>query len=130
MNLTKRQLFKRKNRSQLYTIYEDTITAAYEIAERYESELTTLRNRKADFRSNTHIWNILNGTELDNTRTFESCAYIKCCSLKRNAVTVTVSEYQSINDDIYMLSKAIGNIRAVLDFVNYIERKELTVRAK
>lgn len=38
MNLTKKRFFARKNKNQIYNIYEDTTGQAYELAEHYSKK--------------------------------------------------------------------------------------------
>ena len=130
MNLTISEFFKRKNRKQVYHVYEQTINYAYDLSERYANKLAILRNRKNDFMRSLHIWTMLDKVEKDVTSNFEFCAFSRCNNLKRTAFIVSLSEYSNIMLDIQKLAKAVGQIESALDFIDYLERNELKVRAK
>lgn len=130
MNLTKKQFFTRKNKNQIYTIYENTVGHAYELAERYSKKVELLRNRIRDFQTGSHIWYWLTEIEKDQTSSFEQCAYLRCVNLKRTSFTVSLNEYEAITSDIQKIANSVGIISSALDFVDYLERNELKVRAK
>lgn len=130
MNLTKKQFFARKNKNQIYTIYEDTIDQVYELAERYSKKVALLRNRIRDFQTGSHIWYWLTEIEKNQTSSFEQCAYLRCVSLKRTSFIVGLDEYEAITLDIQKLANSVGIISSALEFVDYLERNELKVRAK
>ena len=130
MNLTKKQFSARKNKDQIYSIYEATIDQAYELAECYSKKVALLRNRIRDFQTGSHIWYWLTEIEKDQTSSFEQCAYLRCVNLKRTAFTVSLNEYEAITLDVQKLATSVGIISAALEFVNYLEQNELKVRAK
>lgn len=130
MNLTKKQFFTRKNKNQIYTIYEDAVSQAYELAEYYSKKVELLRNRIRDFQTGSHIWCWLTEIEKNQTSSFEKCAYLRCVNLKRTSFTVSLNEYEAIMLDIQKLATSVGIISSTLEFVDYLERNELKVRAK
>lgn len=130
MTLTKRKFFKRKNRTKIYNVYTTAIDRACELAERYQNKVTILRSRKNDFQTGSHIWSLLDRAEKEFTSTFEHYAYLRCANLKCSAFTVNLTEYDELVQDIQKLTNAIGNISALLEVIDYLERNELKVRAK
>lgn len=130
MVLTKREFFKRKNRKKVYDVYVDAVDRAYELSERYANKLSILRKRKDEYRTNSHIWAILNKTENDNASSFEYCAFLRCNNLKRNAFIVSIEEYDNIILDTQKLARAVGSIDGVLDFIDYLEHHNLVVRVR
>lgn len=130
MNLTERQFFARKNKDQIYNIYENTVGQAYELAERYAKKVELLRNRIRDFQTGSHIWYWLTEIEKNQTSSFEQCAYLRCVNLKRTSFIVSLNEYEATILDIQKLANSVGIISSALEFVDYLERNELKVRAK
>ena len=130
MNLTEKQFFTRKNKDQIYTIYENTVGQAYELAERYSKKVELLRNRIRDFQTGSNIWYWLTEIEKNQTSSFEQCAYLRCVNLKRTAFTVSLNEYEAITLDVQKLATSVGIISSALEFVDYLEQNELKVRAK
>lgn len=130
MNLTQKQFFARKNKNQIYTIYDDTVGQAYELAERYSKKVALLRNRIRDFQTGSHIWYWLTEIEKSQTSSFEQCAYLRCVNLKRTSFIVGLDEYKAITLDIQKLANSVGIISSALEFVDYLEQNELKVRAK
>lgn len=130
MNLTEKQFFTRKNKDQIYTIYENTVGQAYELAERYSKKVELLRNRIRDFQTGSHIWYWLTEIEKNQTSSFEQCAYLRCVNLKRTSFIVSLNEYEATILDIQKLANSVGIISSALKFVDYLERNELKVRAK
>lgn len=130
MILNRREFFKRKNRPKIYNVYAQAVDRAYDLSERYQSKVIILRNRKREFSTGSHIWTLLDKTEKEFTSSFEHEAYLRCNSLKRNAFTVNIAEYDNIILDTQKLANAIGYISAVIDFVDYLDQKKLKVRAK
>lgn len=130
MLLKRREFFKHKNRPKIYSVYAQAVDRAYDLSERYLSKVTILRNRKREFITGSHIWALLDKTEKEFTSSFEHYAYLRCSGLKENAFTVNIAEYDHIILDAQKLANAIGNISAVLDLIDYLERNKLKVRAK
>ncbi len=130
MNMTKREFFRRKNRASLYNIYENAISRAYDLSERYLTKVNILRNRKNDFQTGSHIWILLNNLEKDITSSFEYYACLRCNSLKQTAFKVNMKEYDEVILDTQKLANAIGKMETMLDIVDYMERNTLKMRAK
>lgn len=128
MNLTKKEFFKRKNRKDIYKIYEDVIDRAYDVSEEFANKIRQLKGMKDEHRNNTYIWDILDMVEKDCTRSFEYEAFLRCNTLKKNAYIVSTAVYDTINLDIIKLSNAIGRIKETNNFIEYLKRNELGVR--
>lgn len=130
MIITKKEFFSRKNRKQIYQVYEKAVDYAYDLSERYANKLSVLRKRKDEYRTNSHIWKILSDVESSNSSSFEYCAFLRCNNLKRTAFVVSPAEYDNIVLDAQKLSRAIGKMESTIDFIDYLEHNNLVVRVK
>lgn len=130
MNLTKKQFFRRKNRKQIYSIYEDVIDRAYELSQEYYNNVGYLQELKNKYRTNTYIWGILSSLEYNSTGASYHCSATRCQHIKSTSYKVDIKAYSVINIDIARLSAANGKMRGTFNIIEQFEHQELTVRAK
>ena len=130
MNLTRREFFKRKNRKNIYCIYEDVVDRAYELSQDYYNNVEYLQELKSKYRTNSYIWDILSSLEYNSTGASYHCSATRCQHIKSASYKVDVNAYNIINTDIERLSTANGKMRGTFNIIEQLEHQELTVRAK
>ena len=130
MNLTNRELFKRKNRKQLYNIYDNVIEKAYELSNDYFNNLETLNEHKSEFRNNTYIWDMLGALEYNVTHSAYLCSATRCQHIKSTPYKVDTLTYGVLIKDITKLSTANGQMHELFNIIEYLKTEELTIRAK
>ena len=59
MLISKKDLFKRKNRNTLYSMYENSVDTLASLAEQFEAKLKTIRNLMSQYKSNSYIYDML-----------------------------------------------------------------------
>ena len=129
--MTKKEFFNRKNRNKIYNIYETIIWQAHSWSNEYDKHIKTLRALKDKYRTTEHIWELLDRVENDCGSNYELEAFCRCQQLTDDsAFKVDTVQYEIIQTDIMKFTTAIGKIKQVIDFIDYVEDKELTVRAK
>ena len=129
MNLTKREFFKRKNRKQLYNIYENAVENSYELSNDYFNNLETLNEYKSEFRNNTYIWDMLEAIEYNVTHSSHLCSATRCQQLKSTPYKVDALTYGILLKDINKLSAANGQMRGLFNILDYLKREELGIRS-
>lgn len=130
MLIKKRKLFKRKNRSTLYHMYENEVHTLASLAERFEGKLKTIRELKHKYKNSEHIYNLLSKMESNMNCSFYNCAFYEGQLIKSSSYIVDVNVYQSLPELIIRLIGAIGEMNSLIDTINYLERNELGVRSK
>jgi hypothetical protein len=73
---------------------------------------------------------MLDRAENDCGSNYEMFSYCRCQQLKVKDFNVTPVEYDVLQNGIIRLSTAIGRMKQVIDFVEYLETNELSVRAR
>lgn len=130
MNMTKKEFFKRKNRKQIYSIYEDVVDMAYELSQDYYDNVEYLQELKSKYRINTYIWDILSSLEYNSTGASYHCSATRCQQIKSNPYKVDIQTYNILSNDITKLSAANGKMRGTFNIIEELEHQELTIRAK
>lgn len=130
MNLTRKQFFRRKNRKQIYSIYQSTIDIAHEISQEYYNNVERLQLFKNKYRNNTYIWDILSALEYNATGAGYHCSGTRCQQIKSTPYKVDIQAYNILITDISKLSAANGKMRGTFNILEELEHKQLTVRAK
>ena len=122
MNITKREFFKRKNRKQLYNIYDDVIKKSYELSNDYFNNLETLNEYKSEFRTNTYIWDMLEALEYNVTHPAYLCSATRCQQIKSTACKVDTSTYAILIIDMNKLSAANGHMEELFNIIRGQEK--------
>ena len=130
MTITKREFFKRKNRKNIYTIYENTVERAYDASQDYYNNLDYLQELKKKYRNNTYIWDILAALENNSTGSAYHCSATRCQQIKSTPYKVTIQAYDMLNKDIVKLSLGNGRMRCAFAIIEDLAKNELTMRAK
>ena len=129
MNMTKREFFKRKNKVIAYEVYTDTVHHAYEVADEYYMSLLELIDKKDKYRTNTHIWELLNQLYNEVTVYHITNSYYRCIMSKETPYKVRFNEYGIMYKDIQKLVECLGKIEATFNVINYLEENELGIRS-
>ena len=129
MLISKKELFKRKNRNTLYQIYEDNVNTLASLAERFEGKLKTIRELKHQYRNSEHIYNLLSKMESNMDCSFYNCPFYEGQLIKSSSYVVDVDVYRTLPELIIRLRSAIGEMDSLIDTINYLERNELGVRS-
>lgn len=129
MLLSKKELFKRKNRDALYLIYEDSANTLASLAEQFESKLRTIRNMMNQYKNNSYIYDMLCKVENDMDSSFYNSALYIGQLIRSNNYIVDLEVYQYLNNNNSRLLRAIGKMDNLIDTINYLERNELGVRS-
>lgn len=129
MLISKKELFKRKNRNTLYHIYENSANTLASLAEQFESKLKTIRNLKNQYKNNSYIYDMLCKVEDDMDTSFYNCSLYIGQLIKSSNYIVDLKVCQCLGTDNARLLRAIGKMESVIDIVNYLERNELGVRS-
>ena len=129
MLISKKELFKRKNRSTLYHIYEDVVNTLASITEQFNGKLNTIRNMKNQYKNSEHIYHLLDAMENDMSDSFHSCAFYHGQLIKSSNFIADIKVYQYLHNYILRLERGIGTMGALIDTINYLERNELGVRS-
>lgn len=130
MTISKKELFKRKNRNTLYHIYESAVSDLAGITEQFNGKLNTIRKLKNQYKNSEHIYHLLDAMENDMSSGFYSCPFYRGQLIKSSNFIVDVREYQSLNLDIARLTRAVGTMESLINTLTYLERNELGVRSK
>lgn len=129
MLISKKELFKRKNRNSLYLIYEDSVNALASLAEQFEAKLGTIRNMMNQYKNNNYIYDILCKVADDMDSSFYNCSLYIGQLIKSSNYIVDLKVYQYLDNYNARLLRAIGKMESIIDTVNYLERNELGVRS-
>lgn len=127
--MTKRELSKRKNKSTIYTIYENNIEHAYSLAEAFSKDLQQLSELRDKYRTNTYMWELVDKVFHKVAGVWFMTAYNRCIMLKEDAYKVSLREYNLLANDIDKLSYARGKINSVISLINYLEENNLGIRS-
>lgn len=130
MLISKKELFKRKNRNTLYHIYEDSANTLASLADQFEAKLKTIRNMMNQYKSNSYIYDMLCRVADDMDSSFYNCSLYIGQLIKSSNYIVDLKAYQCLNIHNARLLRAIGKMESIIDTVNYFERNELGVRSK
>lgn len=129
MLISKKELFKRKNRNTIYNMYEDSVNTIASLTERFNGKLKTIRELKHQYRNSEHIYNMLSKMESNMDCSFYNCPFYKGQLIKSSNYIVDVDAYSSIPELILRLMGAIGEMNSLIDTINYLEQNELGVRS-
>ena len=129
MLISKKELFKRKNRNTLYQMYENEVHTLASLAERFEGKLKTIRELKHQYRNSEHIYDMLSNMESNMNCHFYNCAFYEGKAVDSINYIVDVDVYSSIPELILRLMGAIGEMNSLIDTINYLERNELGLRS-
>ena len=129
MLLTKKELFKRKNRNTLYSIYEDSANTLAALAEQFEAKLRTIRNMMNQYKSNSYIYDMLCKVSNDVDSSFYNCSLYIGQLIKSSNYIVDLEIYKYLDNHNARLLRAIGKMESIIDTINYFERNELGVRS-
>ena len=129
MLISKKELFKRKNRNTLYNIYESSTTTLTSLAEQFEAKLRTIRNLKNQYKNNSYIYDMLCKVEDNMDSSFYNCSLSIGQLIKSSNYIVDLKAYQRLGNDNARLLRAIGKMESIIDTINYLERNELGVRS-
>lgn len=129
MLISKKELFKRKNRNTLYHIYEDAVNTLASVTEQYEAKLKTIRELKDKYKNSEHIYHLLTAMENDMTSSFYVCSFYQGQLIKSSNFIVDLKVYQCIHNHIARLLRAVGTIGSLIDTLTYLDRNELGVRS-
>lgn len=130
MLISKKELFKRKNRNALYNIYEDNVNTLASLSEQFEAKLKTIRNMMNQYKSNSYIYDMLYKVADDVDSSFYNCSLYIGQLIKSSNYVVDLKGYQCLNIHNARLLRAIGKMESIIDTINYLERNELGVRSK
>lgn len=130
MLMTKKEFFKRKNKSKVYNQYDNMVSNLYETSNTYKRKVSNLRSLQQNYRTTEHIYNIITQVLNDVTSNFETCAYEVGTMCKNSNYKVDMELFTSLQYKIGILEASIARISTVETIVNYFERNELQVRSK
>lgn len=129
MLISKKELFKRKNRNTIYNMYEGSVNTLASLTERFKARLKTIRELKHQYRNSEHIYNMLSKMESNMDCSFYNCAFYAGQLIKSSSYIVDVDAYSSIPELILRLMGAIGEMNSLIDTISYLEQNELGVRS-
>ena len=134
MKMTQKEFFSKKNRGKIYNIYENVISQAHYWSDEYNKLIKTIRALKDKYRTTDHIWELLDRVENDCGSNYELEAFCRCQQLTDgssfSSIKVDPIDYDVLQIDIMKFAKAVGKMRQTMDFIQYLEEKDLSVRAK
>lgn len=129
MLVKKKELFKRKNRSTLYYIYENSVNTLASMSEQFEAKLKTIRELKNKYKNSEHIYHLLCKMEEDMNCSFYNCPFYEGQIIKSSHYIVDISVCQHLDNYIARLLRAVGNMESLINTINYIEKNELGLRS-
>ena len=129
MLISKKELFKRKNRITLYHMYEGAVHTLASITEQYEAKIKTIRQLKDKYKNSEHIYHLLTKMENDITNSFYLCPFYQGQLIKSSNFTVDLKVYQNIHNYTARLLRALGSMDSLIDTLTYLDRNELGVRS-
>ena len=130
MLISKKELFKRKNRNILYHGYENSVDRLSSSAEQFEEKLKIIRNMMVQYKNNSYIYDMLYKVADEVDSYFYNCSLYVGKLIKSSNFIVDSEAYQYIDNHNERLSRAIGKMENIIDIVNYFEENELSVRSK
>ena len=128
MLISKKELFKRKNRNTLYHMYEDAVNTLAGVTEQFEAKLITIRELKNKYKNSEYIYNMLHKTEEDMLGSFYQCPTYQGQLIKSSHFVVDLTVYQYLHNYIDRLVRAVGQMDCLINTVNYIEANGLGLR--
>lgn len=129
MLISKKELFKRKNRDTLYHIYESNANTLAALAEQFESKLKMIRNMMNQYKNNSYIYDMLCGVANDVDSSFCNCSLYIGQLIKSSNYIVDLKAYQCLDNHSARLLRAIGKMENIINTINYLEMNELGVRS-
>lgn len=129
MLISKKELFKRKNRNTLYHMYENSVNTLAALAEQFESKLKTIHNLKNQYKNNSYIYDMLCKVEEDTDSSFYNCSLYIGQLIKSSNYIVDLRIYQSLDNHNARLLRAIGKMESIINTIHYLEMNELGVRS-
>lgn len=129
MLISKKELFKRKNRNTLYDMYGDSVNTLAALAEQFESKLKTIRSMMNKYKSNSYIYDMLCKVSNDIDSSFYNCSHYIGQLIKSSNYIVDLKQYKYLDNHNARLLRAIGKMESIIDIVNYFEKNELGVRS-
>lgn len=129
MLISKKELFKRKNRTTLYHMYENSVSTLASLSEQFGAKLKTIRNMMNQYKNNSYIYDMLYRVADDMDSSFYNCSLYVGQMIKSSSYIVDLRVYQSLDTHNARLLRAIGKMESIIDTVNYFERNELGVRS-
>lgn len=129
MLISKKELFKRKNRTTLYHMYENSANTLASLAEQFETKLRTIRDMMNQYKNNNYIYDMLRKVADDMDSSFYRCSLYIGQLIKSSNYFVDLRVYQCLDTHNARLLGAIGKMESIIDTINYLERNELGVRS-
>ena len=129
MLISKKELFKRKNRNTLYHMYENSVNTLASLAEQFDAKLRTIRDMMSQYKNNSYIYDMLCKLEDEMDSSFYNCSLYIGQLIKSSNYIVDLRVYQCLDNHNARLLRAIGKMESIIDTINYLERNELGVRS-
>ena len=129
MVISKRKLFKRKNRNILYHIYEDSVDTLASLSEQFEAKLKAIRNYKDQYKNSEYMFDIISKLEDDMDDSFYKVAVHEGQLIKSGHYVADINVYQYLDNYNSRLLRGIGMMNALIYTINYLESNELGVRS-
>lgn len=129
MLISKKELFKRKNRNTLYHMYENSVNTLASLAEQFQSKLKTIRDLKNQYKNNSYIYDMLCKVEEDADSSFYNCSLYIGQLIKSTNYIVDLRVYQNLDNHNARLLRAIGKMESIINTIHYLEMNELGVRS-
>ena len=129
MLLEKRELFKRKNRTDLYNNYINDYEYLSDLCFEYQSTLKCLDTYIKETSSKKYLYTyLLNVKEMaEDPAVANICLKYKLCSTSKS-FTASVEDHAKLYSNINTLSDIIGYMYSALALVDYLTDNGLTVR--
>lgn len=129
MLISKKELFKRRNRNTLYHMYEDGANTLASLAEQFEVRLKSIRNYKDQYKNSEHMFDILSKLEYDMETSFYNEAVYEGQLIKSSHYVADLNVYQHLDNYNARLLRGIGMMDNLINTINYLEMNELGVRS-
>ena len=129
MLISKKDLFKRKNRNTLYDIYENSVDTLASLAEQFEAKLKTIRNLMSQYKSNSYIYDMLCKVVDEVDSSYYNCSLYVGQVIKSSNYFVDLKAYQQLDNHNARLVRAIGKMESIIDTIIYLENNNLGVRS-
>ena len=129
MLISKKELFKRKNRNTLYGIYENSVDTLASLAAPFESKLKVIRNLLSQYKNNSYIYDMLCKVVDDVDSSFYNCSLYRGQLIKSSNYIVDLKAYQCLDNHNARLVRAIGKMESIIDTIIYLESNNLDVRS-
>ena len=129
MLISKKDLFKIKNRNTLYGIYENSVDTLASLAEQFEAKLKTIRNLMSQYKSNSYIYDMLCKVVDEVDSSYYNCSLYVGQVIKSSNYFVDLKAYQCLDNHNARLIRAIGKMESIIDTIIYLESNNLGVRS-